>query len=431
MRFTLVQKLVASYAAMALFTMAALSSSILGLYSLNRTARDIAHNNLTFILSVNKLRDSIVAQERYASKYFILKSPEFFPLFQRRQTEFLQILDSFATSNHLQEKAALTPIYTQFREASASLFSGRETSTQHLQDTSTRVVNALDALYGREQALLTEKLDSADRRESDTVKLALTLSLCGFILAIGVAAFTILSISRAIRQLQKATHRIAAGDFDYTPAIPGGDEIGALAADFTRMAARLKVLEQMSLDASPLTRLPGNIAIERALNKRLAEKKPFAICYGDLDNFKAYNDRYGYVKASEIIKITAEIIHEAAHRLGDDETFIGHVGGDDFVVVLDCPDVDKVCKEIIARFDAEIVNHYSAEDVARGAIEGVDRYGVPRTFPIMSISIAVIVCEPNEYDSAVEIARAAAQIKDHAKGMPGSNYFVNRRKENR
>ena len=147
------------------------------------------------------------------------------------------------------------------------------------------------------------------------------------------------------------------------------------------MAERLKVLEQMSLDASPLTRLPGNIAIERVLSSHLIEGKPFAIYYADLDNFKAYNDHYGYVKASEVIKITAEIIYQAVGKVTDTETFVGHIGGDDFIIIAGCEPAESICKQIIADFEAEIVKHYSPEDLAAGAIEGVDRYGVAAGFP--------------------------------------------------
>ena len=160
----------------------------------------------------------------------------------------------------------------------------------------------------------------------------------------------------------------------------------------------------------------------------LAEDVPFAVCYADLDNFKNFNDRYGYVRGSDLIKRTGEIIYEETSRHGGDDAFVGHVGGDDFVMVLSGDTFPAVCESVIARFDAEIPGFYSEEDLQRGFTEGKDRYGVHRTFPIMSISIAVLVCQKGEYDSAVDIARTAAEIKDHVKGKQGSNYFINRRK---
>jgi GGDEF domain-containing protein len=190
------------------------------------------------------------------------------------------------------------------------------------------------------------------------------------------------------------------------------------------MAARLKELEQISLDASPLTRLPGNIAIERSISRRLRERSPFAMCYLDLDNFKSYNDRYGYIKASEILRETGELIHNAVKRLNDPEAFVGHIGGDDFVVIVSAQLAKSACQTIIQEFDAMIPFFYSDEDRAAGSFEGIDRYGVPRVFPIISISIAALVCEPGDYATAAEIATAAAQVKDHVKESSGSNYII-------
>lgn len=430
-RFSLIQKLVASYAAMTLFIMAAMVFSILGLYSLNRTAREIAKRDLAVVDTVNKLRESIIAQERYASKFAILKSSEFAELYRKREKDFLETLRTFPQAVPHQEVTTLTTLYETFRRDVTQLLAGSRTEEGRFRDSATRVLKSLDTIAGNEQIRLNEKLKAADGKERATVRWTLILSFTGFLLSILVAAFSIFNISSAIAKLKKATHRIAEGEFDYDPQIPAGDEIGDLAVDFSRMAKRLKDLEQVNLDASPLTRLPGNIAIERVLSKRLHDGAPFAICYGDLDNFKAYNDRYGYVKASEVIKITAELIFDVVKRFGDKEAFVGHVGGDDFIVILSCETMETVCKEIIAAFDAEIVKHYSGEDVARGAIEGVDRYGVERVFPLMTISIAVVVSRQGEFGSAVDIARTASQLKDYAKGQAGSNYFINRRKQPR
>jgi GGDEF domain-containing protein len=275
-----------------------------------------------------------------------------------------------------------------------------------------------------QKIILEDKLAAASKREARTSAWALGLALSGVSLALLVSTLLVYSFSTSINKLQKATHRIAAGDFDHDPLIPPGDEIGTLSGDFMRMAVRLKELEQLSLDASPLTRLPGNIAIERSINRRLRDRTSFAMCYLDLDNFKSYNDRYGYIKASEILKKTGEVIYEAVKRLNDPDAFVGHIGGDDFVVVIDARLAKAACQEIIARFDEMIPAYYSAEDRAIGAIDGVDRYGVPRIFPIISMSIAALTCQPGAYASAAEIATAAAEVKDRVKESSGSNYII-------
>src|SRR6185369_10168200 len=140
-----------------------------------------------------------------------------------------------------------------------------------------------------------------------------------------------------------------------------------------RMAVRLKELEQLSLDASPLTRLPGNIAIERSINRRLREGVSFAMCYLDLDNFKSYNDRYGYIRASDVIKDAGQVIYNAVNRLNDPDAFVGHIGGDDFVVIINSDFAELACQAIISDIDAMIPDLYSEEDRASGVIEAKDR----------------------------------------------------------
>lgn len=430
-RFTIVQKLVTSYAAMLFFTTAALVFSMYGLYSLNRTAKEIARSDLFAITSASRLRELMLAQERFAGKYVILKSSEFRQLYDQRQAEFLTMLGELSRRDSNGHFHTLVKAYDRYRKATELAFSTGRSNGLPAKKEADAVVAAIDEFSASRRKLLADKLADADRREAATVKLTLILSFSGFVLALSVALFTIHTISTALRKLKKGMHRIAEGDFDYDPGIPTGDEIGALSEDFTRMGKKLKELEQISLDASPLTRLPGNIAIERVLNKRLQSGEPFAVCYADLDNFKAYNDRYGYIKASEVIKLTAELIHETVRQVAGANAFVGHVGGDDFVMVLSSDQAAPVCEAVITRFDEFIRRHYSAEDLEKGAIEGVDRYGVSRTFPIMSISIAVVICRAGEFGSAVEIAKTAADIKDLLKKAPGSTYLINRRRTNR
>jgi len=431
MRLTLVQKLVTGYAAIALFTMAALVFSVMGLYSLNTTARDIAKNDLVFINSTIKLRESLLAQQRAAVKGALLDSHEFRELYRKRADEFQHLLLILTTSQGPEDIKPVIASYVTFQSAADKLLGGDRNSTETLNAATEQVIQAIDACANFRQLQLSNKLEAADKKQTNTVQWTLILSFTGFLLAIIVATLVTYKISKAFTQLKKATHRIAEGEFDYDPQIPAGDEIGELARDFVKMAGRLKQSEQMCLDASPLTRLPGNIAIERVLTRRLHGPEPFAVCYADLDNLKAYNDHYGYIRASDLIKATGEIIHDAVRDNAGEDAFVGHVGGDDFVMVVTVEEAAGVCEAVIERFGKAIVDYYDAEDLARGAIAAVDRYGVPRVFPIMTISIAVVICGKGEYESAVDIARAAAEMKDYVKGQPGSNYLMNRRRYTR
>jgi len=427
--FSLIQKISVGYAAMALFTMAALVFSSLSLYSLNKTARRIANRDLPVISSLIKLRASLLAQESYAGKYAILKDPTFIELFRQREKESLANLAVLDQQDPARGNAALQRLYTDYRLASARLFSGETRNADQVRSAGLRLLNAVDALYIKRQDLLQAELQGANYQQESTIRWTIIISCTGFLIAIGVAPFVTYRTFRAIRKLQRATHRIAEGDFDYDPQIPPGDEISDLARDFTRMAGRLKVLEQVSLDASPLTRLPGNIAIERVLDQRLKSGATFAFCYADLDNFKPFSDHYGYAKGSELLRVTGDLMLATVKAAGDPGSFVGHVGGDDFVMVLSTDKAAAVCEAVINAFDAEVSQHFSPEDLARGGIEGSDRYGVHRFFPITTISIAVIICGEEEFASAVDIARASAQVKDIVKETPGSSYLISRQKQ--
>jgi len=430
-RLTLIQKLIASYLAIAFFSMAAIVFSITGLYSLNKIVKDIAQNDFATINSTNRLFDSINAQERYAAKFSILKSPEFLELFQHRENEFATFLRQMSRTAPQKRVVPVAKAYQDFKANADLIFQERTKDLQHLKNSAEEVRNSIDRFYNDQQTLLNTKLENANRKQDLTIRWSFLISLTGLFLAVCVIVVILYNTSSSLRKLKRATFRIAEGDFDYDPQIPAGDEFGDLARDFTRMATKLKQLEQMCLDASPLTRLPGNIAIEKVLDRKLQEDEPFAVCYGDLDNFKAYNDRYGYIKGSEVIKMTGEIIYDAVKCHSNEDAFVGHVGGDDFIMVVPTKDVGAVCTAVIDTFTERIREHYSDEDLARGAIEGNDRYGVRRIFPIMTISIAVLTCQKGEYDSAVKIAKAAVQIKEYVKESPGSNYLINRRRKER
>ena len=178
---------------------------------------------------------------------------------------------------------------------------------------------------------------------------------------------------------------------------------------------------------SPLTGLPGNVQIQAEMKKRLLKKKPFAMIYLDLDNFKAYNDVYGFSNGDEIIKFTARVIYKHVHTTDSGDNFVGHIGGDDFVAVVNKTNYDELCQNIICEFDTQVEQYYNEEDLSRGYVEVANRRGVIEQFPIVSISIAVVEVE-NYKVSPLEIGEVAAQVKHSAKSVMGSTYVLNRRK---
>ena len=181
---------------------------------------------------------------------------------------------------------------------------------------------------------------------------------------------------------------------------------------------------------SPLTGLPGNVQIQTELKKRLLRKETFQVLYIDLDNFKAYNDVYGFLKGDEIIKLTAKIITKNVHSLEECDTFVGHIGGDDFVAIVDEKvDHDKICQNIIAEFDKEIVKYFNDTDLERGYVEVCNRKGNIEEFSLTSISIGVVVADKKRFSNILEISEVGAQVKHLAKTTIGSSYAIDRREE--
>jgi diguanylate cyclase (GGDEF)-like protein len=195
------------------------------------------------------------------------------------------------------------------------------------------------------------------------------------------------------------------------------------------MAQRLKRLEEMSLDANPLTHLPGSIAIENVVNQRLKDATSMAFCQLDLSHFKAFNDRYGYARGNEVILAAAKIVTEAVKAQGNEASFVGHIGGDDFVVVTSAERYEKICLTIIDAFDEMVPNFYDVEDRERGYIQGETRQGQKVSFPIMTLAIAVVTNQYYKLKSHIQIGEIAAELKNYAKSFSRSMLVVNRRKD--
>lgn len=187
-------------------------------------------------------------------------------------------------------------------------------------------------------------------------------------------------------------------------------------------------LMYMNRRVSPLTGLPGNVQIHAELKKRVLNREEFAVLYLDLDNFKAYNDVYGFLKGDEIIKFTARTIVRNVHSLEKNDCFVGHIGGDDFVAIVSKTDYERVCQDIIAEFDKEVLNYFTKQDIEKGYIEVANRKGILEEFPLTSISIGVVEVYKDRFDNILEIGEVGAQVKHVAKTIMGSSYAIDRRK---
>lgn len=187
-------------------------------------------------------------------------------------------------------------------------------------------------------------------------------------------------------------------------------------------------LMQTNRTVSPLTGLPGNVQIQVEIKKRILRKNEFAVLYLDLDNFKEYNDIYGFSKGDEVIKYTAKTILKIIHKYELEDTFVGHIGGDDFIALIPKADYDEISQEILANFDEGIKKYFTEDDIEKGYLEVANRRGIIEQFPLTSLSIGVVAVEPGEYKNSLEIGEVGAQVKHLAKTQVGSAYAVNRRK---
>lgn len=175
---------------------------------------------------------------------------------------------------------------------------------------------------------------------------------------------------------------------------------------------------------NPLTGLPGNILLQAELEHRLAHNQGFALIYVDLDNFKAFNDAYGFARGDRTIHLLADVLTEVAPK----EDFLGHIGGDDFAIIHSDSEVEPLCQALVNTFDARVGTLYDKEDLQRGYLQGIDRQGIPRRFGLLSLSVAVISTHWRHFRSVEEMSKVAAELKNQAKLIPGSSYVIDRRR---
>jgi len=180
---------------------------------------------------------------------------------------------------------------------------------------------------------------------------------------------------------------------------------------------------QQAYDCNPLSRLPGNNSINHEIDSRLQNEIDFMLVYADLDSFKAYNDCYGYERGDRIIQMVAKIFSNEVNN----QDFPGHVGGDDFVLILQPDNWRNKLKSILTVFSVESAMMYKKEDRLRGYIVAEDRQGVEKKFALMSLSLAVVPCPEKSFQSHISVAEVACEVKHLAKNEPGNSIVVNRR----
>ena len=212
----------------------------------------------------------------------------------------------------------------------------------------------------------------------------------------------------------------------------GADDFIRKPFEIAEFVARVKAVFRrttMMIGVSPLTGLPGNHRTESEIDRRLQSGAPTAIAHVDLDNFKAFNDHYGFLRGDHVIAFASNVLQNAQAGSPDGSCFVGHIGGDDFVVVMDPEQVEAFAQHVIEEFDAGILDFYDPEDALRGYVEVPDRRGDRHAFPIVSISLGIATNERRPLSTSLEASQIAAEMKEFAKRTSGSTYEIDRRTE--
>ncbi len=439
MSLTLKQKIFISYLIMILFILVVGGYAIWSLRELNNISTALIFDDIATAEKITKLNDLVMAQDLYEKRYLTLRNPSAETIFWRRNSEF-KALHTEINDNNPQLKTLLDALgenhdhYTELFTKQSSLIKSRrikeaeEMSSIELKTALNKIILSLKDIGIR----IKEQQNLHIGRAGDVGKQALmiTIILSSLSLGFGILFASLITnnINTAISKLKEATDSISIGNYDNLPEIRGADELADLAISFREMSSRLKELEAMNLDANPLTKLPGNLAIEKELLTRLNETMKFSFCLIDLDNFKAYSDRYGYSRGSEVLKWLGDLLLEVKMNYGADNDFLGHIGGDDFVIICSPERIHSICNKVIEEFDKRIIDYYDPEDVQKGFIVSVDREDRPAMYGIMTVSLAVVNTDRTLIREPKEVAQKVAELKQYAKTFKKSVVIMDRRR---
>lgn len=407
---------------------------------ISKINKNIVENDIILIETANKMVDHLLTQESYGRRYLILKKQEILNMFWQQSGEFDSLITrilSLPEQNNIptEQMVSLHNEFNELYEEGMELLNDPDAQI-YMEDTGEikikleELINLIQTTASNVKRNQTKKLLEVWAIGLKAFRISTIVSGLAILLGIALISLIARSMLRSISQMKYAIKEISEGRFDHPPEVNSQDELGELATAFGEMTLRLSQLEKMCLDANPLSRLPGGIAIEEFLKNRLLSKRPLSFCLIDLDNFKSFNDRYGYARGNKVIKATAKIIETAIEKYGADNDFVGHIGGDDFALITSPNKHDRVCNYIIKLFDKTIVNFYDPQDRENGYIVGKTRQNQELKFPIMTISMAVVTNPDGKQQiNHVKIGEIAAELKELAKSISGSVFVVNRREK--
>jgi diguanylate cyclase (GGDEF)-like protein len=270
--------------------------------------------------------------------------------------------------------------------------------------------------------------NALSKSKANLVLILLFITLTGLVIARSLAS----SIVNPIRKLNEATQLIMQGQLGRHVEIHTHDEIEMLARTFNKMSDKLIEMKQRAEDSNPLTQLPGNQGIFHELQKRIHERQKFVLFHVDLDRFKIFNDHFGLARGDEVIKKTAALLKNTVRSKGAFDDFVGHQGGDDFVVVTRPNHAKELAEQVCHRFDSDILTSlYRKEDLERGYILELDRRKFNETgeevqakFPLMAISLAGVSTIKKDFADYFECMASAAGVKKEVKKVVKSSYLI-------
>lgn len=438
LKLTITKKMLLGFLPLFILTVLMAAYALTSLARLNSINSSIVDEDIPLMLAADTMIDRLYDQEIHGNHYVIIaKSAQNLEMFRSAGREFKnQVVIIYGLPGRdAQRVDRLYTLHNEYEEIFREWFKSEEDPESgsgdyeaRIGEKQTELRDLIEELSGAASAGLRDKTMAASLIGSNSSKIFAVFCIISLLIGFTAAYAITRNISGTIIQLKNATQEISRGKFDYTPEIHNQDELGELAFAFSEMAKRLKRLEEMYLDTSPLTHLPGGIAIENVLKKRIESGQLFAFCLIDLDNFKAYNDHYGYARGNQVLKNTAQIIEKAVKKYGTEEAFIGHIGGDDFVAISSIDRYAVICKTIVDEFDQNVDSLYDAKDLRLGHIIRKSRTGEENKFPLMTISIGVVTNKRRKFRHFVQVGEIAAEVKNYAKSKPGSLYYVDRRK---
>jgi len=435
-KLTIKQKLLLSYLNMALLTVVASAYAVVSLQNQNKLAHAITSQDYVILETSRNMLETLLAQESTEKKFLIFKDISFANIFFTRSREFregIKNIKRYHLPNLAYTLSQLSSLQNRYdalfrkelelikEDRTEEAFSLSEEDGKQIVEAMTGYVRAIGKrvekdIDGRMILLKNQGLKAS--------RITIALSVVSLVAGISLAVLITYNIARPLRKLEKATALVAEGKFNDDLNMNRQDAIGSLAQAFSTMAERLKALEAVHRDANPLTGLPGNLVIERQLKKRLEGKTLFSLCHVDLDNFKPFVDHYGYAWGSEVIREVGHIMINQTKTMDVQDVFIGHIGGDDFIIIAEPRKARSICRTILKEFDLCSLNFYSEKDRQRGFFTGKDRSGVVRDFPLITMTIAVVTDDGTRFNNPIDMAETAAKLKEYAKSLPGSNYVT-------